>query len=68
MTNLPLQVYYYLLKVYLDPPEPAVLGLPVYKNNLKPQPNLTEALRIMEDHAGSIDTVKVRINTYKQLR
>jgi len=53
--------------VYLDPPEPAVLGLPVYKNNLKPQPNLTEALRIMEDHAGSIDTVKVRINTYKQL-
>lgn len=53
------QVYYYLLKVYLEPPEPSILGLQSFKDEWKPKPNLSEALRIMEEHAGCIDTVKV---------
>lgn len=60
MMSYSLQVYYYLLKVYLQPPEPSMLGLSSFKDGLKPEPNLPEALRIMEEHAGCIDTAKVR--------
>ncbi|XP_052769246.1 vam6/Vps39-like protein [Mya arenaria] len=51
-------VYYYLLKVYLEPPDHSVLGLPAFKDGQKPKPNIEEALRIMEEHAGCIDTTR----------
>lgn len=52
-------VYYNLLKVYLQPPEPSVLGLTSYKDGqAKPQANIPEALRIMEEHAACLDTTK----------
>ncbi|XP_053393314.1 vam6/Vps39-like protein [Mercenaria mercenaria] len=51
-------VYYYLLKVYLQPPDSVSLGLASYKDGLKPEPNLPAALKIMEQHAGCIDTTR----------
>lgn len=51
-------VYFYLLKVYLQPPDPPTLGLSSFKDGPKPEPNIPEALRIMEEHAGCIDTTK----------
>lgn len=53
------QVYYYLLKVYLQPPEPTVLGLTAFKDGIKPKPNIPAALKIMEEHAGCLDTTRV---------
>ena len=53
------QVYYFLLKVYLQPPEPSFLGLSSYGACSKPEPNVTAALRLMEEHAGCIETEKV---------
>lgn len=49
-------VYYYLLKVYLSPPVPSTLGLSSFRDGLKPEPNIKEALKIMEEHAACIDT------------
>ncbi|XP_060583141.1 vam6/Vps39-like protein [Ruditapes philippinarum] len=51
-------VYYYLLKVYLQPPEPSSLGLTAFKDGIKPEPNLPAALKIMEQHAGCLDTTR----------
>ncbi|KAL4237860.1 Vam6/Vps39-like protein [Mactra antiquata] len=51
-------VYYYLLKVYLQPPDPLTLGLTSFKDSTKPAPNLQAALCIMDKHAGCIDTTK----------
>lgn len=51
-------VYYYLLKVYLQPPEPSFLGLSSYGQCPKPEPNVRAALRLMEEHAGCIETEK----------
>lgn len=62
------QVYYDLLKVYLDPPEPSVLGLPAYRNDAKPKPDIEKALKIMEKYAGCIDTVKVGVSKFKYVR
>ncbi|WAR19470.1 VPS39-like protein [Mya arenaria] len=44
--------------VYLEPPDHSVLGLPAFKDGQKPKPNIEEALRIMEEHAGCIDTTR----------
>ncbi|KAH3859338.1 hypothetical protein DPMN_102057, partial [Dreissena polymorpha] len=51
-------VYYYLLKVYLQPPDPSSLGLTAFKEGQRPRPDKDQALRIMEEHAGCIDTTK----------
>lgn len=51
-------VYFHLLKVYLQPPEPSFLGLSSYGVCSKPEPNVTAALRLMEEHAGCIETEK----------
>lgn len=45
--------------MYLKPPEPTSLGLLSYKYGTKPSSNLQAALRIMDKHAGCIDTTKV---------
>lgn len=49
-------VYLALLKTYLHPPEPAVLGLSEYQ--YEPKPNHAAALALLEEHPTSIDLVK----------
>lgn len=53
-----LQVYFYLLKMYLDPPSPSTLGLSA-SQGIVPKPNMTAALQLMREHAPKIDTSKV---------
>lgn len=53
-----LQVYFYLLKMYLDPPSPSTLGVSA-SQGIVPKPNMNAALRLMKEHAPKIDTSKV---------
>ena len=56
------QVFVFLLKMYLNPPDPSFLGvISLYKNTFdrSTQPDIPAALRLLEVHASKIDTVKV---------
>lgn len=50
-------VYFYLLKMYLDPPSPSTLGVSA-SQGIVPKPNMNAALRLMKEHAPKIDTSK----------
>lgn len=52
-----LQVYFFLLKMYLDPPSPSTLGVSA-SQGIVPKPNMNAALRLMKEHAPKIDTSK----------
>ena len=51
------QVYLSLLKIYIKPPEPKVLGLSEYQ--YEPKPNYSAAIALLEEHPASIDPIKV---------
>ncbi|KAI8483377.1 Vam6/Vps39-like protein, partial [Branchiostoma belcheri] len=50
------QVYVYLLRMYLSPPDPHNLG--VMSGAVNPQPNVQAALDILMEHSSKIDTAK----------
>ncbi|XP_041353642.1 vam6/Vps39-like protein [Gigantopelta aegis] len=50
-------VYTYLLKMYLQPPEPSALGI-APGQGVKAKPNMEAALKLLEDHAWKIETTK----------
>ncbi|XP_011445059.3 vam6/Vps39-like protein [Magallana gigas] len=50
-------VYFFLLKMYLDPPSPSTLGVSA-SQGIVPKPNMNAALRLMKEHAPKIDTSK----------
>ncbi|XP_078593471.1 vam6/Vps39-like protein isoform X1 [Branchiostoma floridae x Branchiostoma japonicum] len=49
-------VYVYLLRMYLSPPDPHNLG--VMSGAVNPQPNVQAALDILMEHSSKIDTAK----------
>lgn len=55
-----LQVYIYLLKMYLQPPDMSMFGM-APGNAVTTKPNVPAALKLLEDHAHKIDVAKVRI-------
>lgn len=50
-------VYYYLLKMYLQPPPSSSLGMSA-SQGIKPQQNMTAAFRLLQEHATKIDVSK----------
>ena len=53
------QVYLYLLKMYLQPPDMSLLGMSP-GDMVSTKTNLPAALKLLEDHAHRIDVAKVR--------
>ena len=51
------QVYLSLLKIYIEPPDSKVLGIPKYQ--YEPKPNHNAAITLLEEHHSSIDLIKV---------
>lgn len=63
----PAQVYLYLLKMYLSPPDPKSLGvIASYSSPTEPQQDA--ALDLLEEHASQIDTARVRVSFTSTLR
>lgn len=53
-----LQVFLYLLRMYLSPPDPQTMGvMPKYTTVY--EPNLLAALALLETNANQIDTARV---------
>lgn len=53
-----LQVYFYLLKMYLQPPPSSSLGMSA-SQGVKPKQNNEAAFKLLEEHATKIDVSKV---------
>ena len=61
------QVYLYLLKMYLQPPDLSLLGM-APGDVVSTKTNLPAALKLLEDHADRIDVAKVRLASLSTLR
>ena len=61
------QVYLYLLKMYLQPPDLSLLGM-APGDVVSTKTNLPAALKLLEDHADRIDVAKVRLASLSILR
>ena len=57
------QVFLFLLKMYLSPPDPKALGVLAVYDTLDREPNLQAAMKLLQEHANHLDTAKVRIIT-----
>ncbi|XP_023931071.1 vam6/Vps39-like protein [Lingula anatina] len=51
------EVYLILLKMYLSPPDPAMMRV-MSQVNVNMEPNTHQAMKLLEEHASQIDTVK----------
>ena len=44
--------------MYLLPPDPSSLGAISVPNNIKPEPDMEAALKLLAEHASQIETAK----------